>query len=111
MQTVRIGAEQFRRELTEVLARVSEHDEQVIVEQQGAPQVVVISYTLFQQFAEQIYQRIKPQLTEDEFERLMIQKGIILPRETAATTLLTDDWEPVPIQGKPVSEIILEERR
>jgi prevent-host-death family protein len=103
MQTVRLGAEQFRRELANLLSRVSVSGDQIIVERHGSPQAVLISYTLFEQLAEPIQQRANLQMTEDEFIRLMIEQGIVLPRETTSPSLSIDDWKPVPIQGKPVS--------
>lgn len=58
-----------------------------------------------------IDQRLSAPMTEEKFERQMIKKGILLPRDAAPATSARDDWKPVPIQGKPLSEVILEERR
>jgi hypothetical protein len=54
----------------------------------------------------------KPQMTEDEFERHLAAKGIIsLPDTSEDETDDDDNWEPVEVTGKPLSEIIIEERR
>jgi prevent-host-death family protein len=107
----RVGAEQFRRELADILARVSYGGDQVIVERHGTPQVAVIPYTLFEQMTDLIHQRLSSPMTEEEFERQMIEKGVLLPRDAIPAISARDDWKPVPIQGKPLSEVILEERR
>ncbi|HEV7858925.1 MAG TPA: hypothetical protein VGO91_09875 [Pyrinomonadaceae bacterium] len=54
-----------------------------------------------------------PQMTEEEFERHLLAKGIISsipPRNTDYTA--HRDFKPIEIlDGKPVSETIIEERR
>jgi hypothetical protein len=48
-------------------------------------------------------------VSEDEIERQLAQKGIIgLPKTVAHRTT---DFKPVLVEGKPVSEMIIEERR
>jgi prevent-host-death family protein len=111
MAMLRVGAEQFRRELADILARVSYGGDQVIVERHGTPQVAVIPYALFEQLADLIHQRTAMPMTEEEFERLMIEKGVLLARDVVPTAAARDDWMPVPTQGKPLSEVIMEERR
>lgn len=53
-----------------------------------------------------------PQMTEDEVERHLLEKGIISripPRIRDASVYA--NRKPVEVEGKPVSEIIVEERR
>lgn len=52
----------------------------------------------------------KPQMTEDEFEKYLAAKGVIsLPEEDIADD--DEEWEPVEVTGKPLSEMIIEDRR
>ena len=53
-----------------------------------------------------------PRMSEDEFEQHLLAKGIIgeIPPRIIDPTF-ERNREPVEIQGKPVSEIIIEERR
>lgn len=52
----------------------------------------------------------KPQMTEDEFARYLAAKGVVsLPEEGVADD--DEEWEPVEVTGKPLSEIIVEDRR
>ncbi|HKP85593.1 MAG TPA: hypothetical protein VJZ26_05835 [Blastocatellia bacterium] len=53
-----------------------------------------------------------PQMTEEEFERRLLEKGII----SSIPSRITDpasfkSRERIKLEGKPVSEIIVEERR
>ena len=52
----------------------------------------------------------KPQMTQDEFDRILMKDGFLvnLPVETDNND---DDFEPVEFTGKPISETIIEERR
>ena len=53
-----------------------------------------------------------PQMTEEEFERHLLAKGIISeipPR--IIDPVFEQNRRPIEIEGKPVSEIIIEERR
>ena len=53
-----------------------------------------------------------PQTTEDEFLRMLLQKGIITNIPNPADDADEDDeFEPVEVQGKPLSETVIEERR
>ena len=45
---------------------------------------------------------------EDAFERELVAEGIISIPENEDED---DDWEPVEVTGKPISEMIIEERR
>jgi len=52
------------------------------------------------------------QMTEDEFEQQMASKGFlrhVLPPVTNLSPY--DDYQPVKVQGQPLSEMIVEERR
>lgn len=54
----------------------------------------------------------RPQMTEDEFEQYLAAKGVIsLPDPSMLEDDDDDDWEPVEFEGKPLSEMIIEERR
>ena len=46
---------------------------------------------------------------EDAFERELVAEGIISIPENEDED--DDDWEPVEVTGKPISEMIIEERR
>jgi prevent-host-death family protein len=48
MEPRRIGADKFRRDLTEILNQVGYGDEEVIIERHGKPLAVVISYERYQ---------------------------------------------------------------
>lgn len=49
---------------------------------------------------------------EDEVERILFEKGIIghIP-DASAYTDEDEDFEPIEVEGKPISETIIEERR
>jgi hypothetical protein len=53
-----------------------------------------------------------PQMTEREFERRLLEKGIIsrIPPRIRDEAFY-QNRKPVEVEGKPVSEIIIEERR
>ncbi len=52
----------------------------------------------------------RPQMTEDEFEHYLAAKGVIsLPAEAAEND--DEEWEPVEFTGRPLSEMIVEDRR
>lgn len=50
-------------------------------------------------------------MSEEEFLRMMYTKGIIgnIPDPTKYSKA-DDDWEPIAIDGRPTSEIIIEDR-
>jgi hypothetical protein len=54
----------------------------------------------------------RPAISEDEVDRILFVKGIIgnIPDPTAYTDE-DDNFEPVEVTGKPLSETIIEERR
>jgi hypothetical protein len=55
-----------------------------------------------------------PQMTEDEFERRLAAKGIISlpePSSRAAAAAGFDDYKPITVEGQPLSETIIEDRR
>ena len=53
-----------------------------------------------------------PQMTEDEVERRLLEKGIIsrIPPRIRDSSIYANR-KPEEVEGKPVSEIIIEERR
>ena len=53
-----------------------------------------------------------PKTTEDEFLQMLLQKGIINNIPTPADDADEDDeFEPIEVQGQPLSETVIEERR
>jgi hypothetical protein len=55
-------------------------------------------------------QTTEPSMSENEFAQRLAAKGIIaLPEHPADES--DDEWEPVEVTGKPLSEMIIEERR
>ncbi len=111
MQAYRVSAEQFRRQLADVLNRVSYGGDKVIVERYGSPQAVLIPYGTYQQFEELIEQN-RGQLSEDEFEQELVTAGLLsMTPSGGMNPALFSDRQPFEVEGKPLSEIILEERR
>ncbi len=54
----------------------------------------------------------EPPMTEEQFAQHLAAKGIIAPIDSSQiATTEDDDWEPVEFTGKPLSEMIIEERR
>lgn len=54
----------------------------------------------------------EPPMSEEEFARHLAAKGIIAPINHSQTAAVDDDeWEPVEFTGKPLSEMLIEERR
>ncbi|MCU1266863.1 MAG: hypothetical protein JWM21_3181 [Acidobacteria bacterium] len=53
-----------------------------------------------------------PQATEGEFHQMLLKKGIICNIPNPADDADEDDeFEPVDVQGRPLSETVIEERR
>ncbi|HEX3356783.1 MAG TPA: hypothetical protein VHS31_07425 [Tepidisphaeraceae bacterium] len=51
---------------------------------------------------------------EGQLAQVLLARGVISqlrPKSTDADIARFDAWKPVPIQGKPISETIIEERR
>lgn len=56
----------------------------------------------------------KPLMTEDEFEQHLLATGVITeipPPPTEADIEAFRNYKPITVEGKPVSETIIEERR
>ncbi len=54
----------------------------------------------------------EPLMTESEFAEYLAAKGVIAPLvRTEPDDDDDDDWEPIEVTGKPLSQIIIEERR
>lgn len=54
----------------------------------------------------------KPMMTEGEFAEYLAAKGIIAPLvRTEPDDDDDEEWEPIEVAGKPLSQIIIEERR
>lgn len=55
----------------------------------------------------------KPQMTEEEYAAHLAAKGVVtLPEPMTDEDMAEEDaWEPVEITGKPLSQMIIEERR
>jgi prevent-host-death family protein len=112
METIRIGAEQFRRELADLLARVAYGGEQVIVERHGTPQAVLISYTLYNELLAKLAGVHAPAMTDEEFVQHLVEKGLVRPRPPRSTTRQhLPERRLIETTGKPLSEVIIEERR
>ncbi|MDQ3253434.1 MAG: hypothetical protein M3R15_05940 [Acidobacteriota bacterium] len=58
-----------------------------------------------------IGERAEPLMSEDEFERYLVAKGVIAPVSSPAGEDADDDWEPITVTGQPLSEMVIEERR
>ncbi len=55
---------------------------------------------------------IKSQMTEEEFAQYLYEKGVIgKPPPPITDFSRYENYEPVKVEGKPVSETIIEERR
>ena len=53
----------------------------------------------------------QPQMTEDEFEQYLAAKGIAtIPDRDADPDLEKEDYEPIIVEGTPLSQIIIEGR-
>jgi hypothetical protein len=48
---------------------------------------------------------------EETLDETLLRKGVIQSIPPPAPATADDDWEPLPITGKPLSESIIEERR
>lgn len=56
----------------------------------------------------------REQMTEDEFEQMLLAKGIIgsIPsRPNEEERKAYSNYKPIEVKGKPISETIIEERR
>jgi hypothetical protein len=56
----------------------------------------------------------KPQMSEEEFELMLVQKGILgetLEPPSGNEIESFRSYKPIEVKGKPVSETIIEERR
>ncbi|HEX7312934.1 MAG TPA: hypothetical protein VF297_03390 [Pyrinomonadaceae bacterium] len=56
----------------------------------------------------------KPRMTEEEFARYLAAKGVVSlpePVSRAAAEAEFDDYEPITVEGQPLSEMIIEDRR
>ncbi len=54
----------------------------------------------------------KPQMTEEEFEQHLYEKGIIgKPPPPITDFSRYDDYKPITVTGEPISETIIRERR
>mgnify|MGYP001423342279 CR=1 FL=1 len=112
MQTVHIGAEQLRRELAHLLSRVSYAGDRVIVERHGTPQAVLISYSLYNELIDRVAEPIAPPMTDEEFVQRLVEKGLVRPRAPSLTNREHRlERRLIETSGKPLSEVIIEERR
>ena len=50
-------------------------------------------------------------LTEAEFEQQLVQAGLMLSRPTPSGSTPSPDWQPIVIEGEPLSATIIRERR
>ncbi len=56
-------------------------------------------------------QHSEPVDVEEEVRRRLLEAGLLTEIRRPGWTTADDDWSPIEVQGKPVSEIIIEERR
>ncbi|MDQ3633082.1 MAG: hypothetical protein M3405_01025 [Acidobacteriota bacterium] len=59
---------------------------------------------------DEVIKNVKQEISEDEVERILLARGIIseIPENWRDKD---EDFEPIEIKGKPLSETIIEERR
>ncbi len=59
---------------------------------------------------DEVIKNVKQEISEDEVERILLARGIIseIPENWRDED---EDFEPIEIKGKPLSETIIEERR
>ena len=53
-------------------------------------------------------------LKEDQLQQLLLERGVISripPKPTPEDIARFNAWKPIPIQGKPISQTIIEDRR
>lgn len=52
-------------------------------------------------------------MTEEEWEASMVARGLMWPRlpMTEEDMRASEEWEPLVLEGKPLSEIVIEDRR
>lgn len=56
--------------------------------------------------------KVKPKMTEEEFEQHLYEKGIISEVKPPITDFSRyDDYQPITVTGEPISETIIKERR
>jgi hypothetical protein len=56
----------------------------------------------------------KPRMTEEEFALYLAAKGVVSlpePASRAAAEAEFDDYEPITVEGQPLSEMVIEDRR
>lgn len=56
----------------------------------------------------------KPQMTEEEFARHLAAKGVVSlpePSSREAAEAGFGDYEPITVEGQPLSEMVIEDRR
>jgi len=53
----------------------------------------------------------KPEMTEDEFQMRLMSEGIISELPRPLTEREEESFRPIQVQGRPLSETIIEERR
>ena len=53
----------------------------------------------------------KPKMTDEEFAQYLLAKGIISRIPAGETDEEFDDYEPIVVEGEPLSEMIIRERR
>ena len=48
---------------------------------------------------------------EDLLKKRLVEAGLIAESEPSSPTLPSDDWTPIRMEGKPLSEYVIEDRR
>lgn len=111
MAVLRVGAEQLRRELSHILARVGYGGDHVIVERHGSPQAVLIPSALYEQLTDLFETPANRDQAEAELEQTLVREGLLRLPDRPAADQPAPPRRLIQTQGKPLSEIIIEERR
>jgi hypothetical protein len=48
---------------------------------------------------------------QEQVKQLLLERGLLKEVRRLPANPGRDDWQPIPLDGKPVSELIIEERR
>jgi hypothetical protein len=48
---------------------------------------------------------------QEQVKQLLRERGLLKEARSLPANPSRDDWQPIPLDGKPISELIIEERR
>ena len=63
------------------------------------------------EFRDQVKRRLSGELTEDEFKQHLLTTGLMTSLPTPPDPATRQTFQPVKIEGEPISETIIRERR